>query len=257
MSVNFEKASNILNVKINTERKSVILKKIEEILADGKQHYLVTPNPEIVMRSAIDLDYLKILNQADLKLPDGIGLKFASYLTKNKINQIIKGVDFIVDLCKLAEQKNYSVFFLGGGIKSARRTSEVLQSQFPNLIIKGTASGGDVSKEGILQDENILNIISKASPDILFVAFGFPKQEKFIAKYLSKFPSIKLAMGVGGAFDFFSGKIKRAPKLLRIFGLEWMWRLIMEPRRFKRIYTAVVKFPLCFLFWKIKKIYYD
>jgi N-acetylglucosaminyldiphosphoundecaprenol N-acetyl-beta-D-mannosaminyltransferase len=249
-----ERTTNILNVQINTEKKTVILDNVCDLLRDGKQHYLVTPNPEMVMHSKKDPEFLKIINNADLKLPDGTGLKIASYLTKDRIKQRIMGVDFILDLCDTAQKNSYSVFFLGGENNVAEQTANVLQKKISNLKISGFDNGGKISKEGILQDNHILDKINKLKPDILLVAFGFPKQEKFIAHYLPQMHSIKLAIGVGGAFDFLSGKIKRAPKLLKKFGFEWAWRLAVEPKRFKRIYTAVIIFPLNFLWWRMRRV---
>jgi N-acetylglucosaminyldiphosphoundecaprenol N-acetyl-beta-D-mannosaminyltransferase len=243
--------TNILNVQINTEKKAVILKKVDQLLKDGKQHYIVTPNPEIVMQAATDQIYLHILNNADLKLPDGIGLKLASFFTGNIIQQRIKGIDFIEDLCSIAQRDNYSVFFLGGAEGVAQKTATSLQTKFPQLNIKGSASGGKVSKDGVLHDKNIINKINQLQPNILFIAFGFPRQEKFIAKNLSKLPSVKLAIGVGGSFDVISSKVKRAPKSLQAIGLEWLWRLIIQPWRLKRIYTAIIRFPLSFMKWKL------
>lgn len=144
-------------------------------------------------------------------------------------------------------------FFFGGKNGAAEKTAKFLQRQFPKLKIAGFNCGGEVNQDGALQDKNILAKIKQSRPDILFVAFGCPKQEKFIIRYLSKLKSVRIAIGVGGAFDILSGKIQRAPKLFRFFGLEWLWRLVKEPKRIKRIYTATVKFPLNFLKWRFKK----
>lgn len=246
--------TNILNVRINTQKKQEILELAYKMLKSKKSHYIVTPNPEIVMTAFQDIYYLDVLNQADLKLPDGVGLKFASFLTKNRIKQRIKGVDFVEDLCNIASHHNYSVFFLGGEKDVAEKTANILKIKFPKLKIAGFDGGGRVSQDGVLQDKSILAKIKQSSPDILFAAFGCPKQEKFIVRYLPKLKSVKIAIGVGGAFDFLSGKIKRAPKLFRFFGLEWLWRLIVEPKRIKRIYTATIKFPLSFLRWRFSRV---
>ncbi|MFH1565325.1 MAG: WecB/TagA/CpsF family glycosyltransferase [bacterium] len=246
--------TNILNVQINTQKKQEILEKVYKMLKSGRQHYIVTPNPEMVMMALQDFYYLNILNKADLKLPDGIGLKFASFLMENRIKQRIKGVDFIEDLCNIASHHNYSIFFLGGEKGVAEKTANALKKKFPKLNIAGFDDGGKVNENGVLQDKSVLAKIKQSNPDILFVAFGCPKQEKFIVRYLPKLKSVKIAIGVGGAFDFLSGKIKRAPRLFRVFGFEWLWRLIKEPKkRIKRIYTATVRFPLGFLRWRFSR----
>jgi N-acetylglucosaminyldiphosphoundecaprenol N-acetyl-beta-D-mannosaminyltransferase len=244
--------TNILNIKINTESKAEILHKVELLLQDKKQHYIVTPNPEIVLASVIDYGYMKILNQADIQICDGFGLKLASYFTENKITELIKGVDFIKDICRLAVQKKCSLFLLGSAENTALIASKKLKEEFPELNIVGADNGGVVDIEGNLQDLEILAKIKDVEPDILFVGFGHPKQEKFIDKYLKDLPSVKLAMAVGGSFDLISGNIKRAPKLFRSLNLEWLYRLLIQPSRINRIYDAVVRFPFVFIKWRLK-----
>lgn len=248
-----DQQTNILNVQINTQKKQEILELAYKMLKGKKQNYIVTPNPEMVMAAYKDIYYLDVLNNASLKLPDGIGLKFASYLTRNRIKERIKGVDFVEDLCNIASHHNYSVFFLGGEEDAAEKTANILKRKFSKLKIAGFDGGGKVSGDGVLQDKKVLDKIKQSSPDILFIAFGCPKQEKFMAWYLPKLKSVKIAIGVGGAFDFLSGRKKRAPKIFRILGFEWLWRLMVEPRRIKRIYTATIKFPLSFFRWRFYK----
>ncbi len=136
-------------------------------------------------------------------------------------------------ICQLAAQKKWPVFLLGGEEGVAEKTAENLKNKYPDLEIQTT---------GI-----ILGTVPKGQsfrrPAILFVALGASKQEKWIINNLAKMPSVKLAMGVGGAFDFISGRVRRAPKPLRLIGVEWLWRLFCQPWRMGRIFNAVVKFP--------------
>jgi len=134
----------------------------------------------------------------------------------------------------MAEQN----FLLGAKNGIAKLTEQKLKKIYPNLSIVGIFSG-DADEKG---DRIALSIINQAKPDLLFIAYGAPKQEKWIARNLEKLPTIKLAIGIGGAFDMVSGKIKRAPLWVRKISLEWLWRLAMEPRRINRIYNATIKF---------------
>ncbi|MFA5413727.1 MAG: WecB/TagA/CpsF family glycosyltransferase [Patescibacteria group bacterium] len=235
---------NILGVKIDNFTRQDALKKIEDFFSDNLQHYIVTPNPEMVVAAEKDKEFLEILNKADLAVPDGFGLVLASRYLRRPILERIPGVDLMLDICKIAEQKNYSVFLVGAkeGLAKPEEVTEALAKKFPRLKI----SGDILAREET--EENLIKKINLKKPEILFVALGAGRQEKFIANNLTKIPSVKIAMGVGGAFDFIAGKIKRAPSWMRKVGLEWLWRLFMQPWRLKRILTATIKFS-----WKIIK----
>lgn len=191
----------------------------------GEKHYLVTPNPEFIVTAQKDPVFKKILNDADLSIPDGIGLKLSG-----KIKNNVAGTELMERLIELSAEKSFVVGFLGGGEGVAKKTAECLLGKYPNLKISYASSGGLISKDGNPQDV----VSSKIPPtDILFVAFGHPKQEKWIAENLPKIP-VKVAMGVGGAFDYLSGKLPRAPRWIRNLRLEWLFRLIIQPQRIKR-----------------------
>jgi len=215
----------ILGVKIDNLAIDEVLEKVEGFLKSDKQHYLVTPNPEFLVKAQKDEDFKKILNQADLAVPDGIGLIFASRFLGQSIKRRITGVDLMELFCQRAVQKKWPVFLMGAGPGVAEKAAKNLEKKYPGL--KVGAGFEDVFGE----------------PEILFVALGAPKQEKWINENLSKMPSVKLAIGVGGAFDFISGRVRRAPKFIQIIGLEWFWRFSCQPWRAKRIYNAAVKFP--------------
>ena len=145
------------------------------------------------------------------------------------------------------------MFLLGGIEGVADATAAVLKKYFPMLKVVGAESGGVASTDGGQTDDgHLIARINHAQPLLLFVAFGHPKQEKWIFKHLDQLPSVKVAIGVGGSFDFISGNVSRAPEVLRSLGLEWLYRLIKEPWRWKRIYTAVVVFPFLVLKQKVK-----
>lgn len=220
----------ILGIKIDNLKEKEVFEKLESFLEDDIQRYIVTPNPEFLVRAQNDEKFKEILNQADLALPDGIGLIFASWYLGSPLRKQLTGVDLMKKICQKAAQKQWQILLTGGGEGVAQNTAEALRKNYQGLLIK---------EIDILEFDKY----SVERPSILFVALGAPKQEKWIAQNLRKNPSINLAIGIGGAFDFISGRIKRAPKFLRIAGLEWAWRLGIQPQRAGRIFNAVVRFP--------------
>lgn len=246
----------ILGVRIDTVKKDEIMNKISLFLADSKSHMIFTPNPEILVEATRNPNFKNTLNQADLNLCDGFGLK----IVKPQLTRI-SGADFMLDICGRAEQENKSIYLLGSrDTTTLKKAVQNLQQKFPALRIAGTDPGHKIelvktekgSELKYNQDENAetLQRIIESAPDILFVAFGHNKQESWIMENIHQLPSVKIAMGVGGAIDYLRGKIKRAPILLRMFGLEWLWRLVREPRRIKRIWNATFVFLFLVIFKK-------
>ncbi len=245
---------NILGVQISNLTKPEVLSKIGDFINSEKKHYIVTPNPEFVMDAQKDEEFKQILNNADIAIPDGIGLIFASWYLLKPIKQRITGVDLIWDLINLSVKNNWSIYLFGGeeGITAkliAVDTVRILKNKFPDLKI--SCYNKDYRYD-IDDDRLVVEEINKIKPDILLVALGHRKQEKWIARNLDKL-NIKVAIGVGGTFDYISGKIKRAPIVIRKLGLEWLFRLIKQPARLPRIIKATVKFVSKVLLWPIKK----
>ena len=195
------------------------------------KHYIVTPNPEIIVMAQKDTELKTILNKADLAIPDGFGLKLSG-----DIECISPGIDVMEELIKLSSEKGFTTAFLGGRNGVAEKCAERLKEKYPNLRVRYALEGPVIpAKAGIYTDKDlwIPDQVRDDKVDILFVAFGPPKQEKWIAKNLEKL-DIKIALGVGGAFDVLSGIIPRAPEWMRDLGLEWLFRLVIEPWRIKR-----------------------
>lgn len=283
---------NILGVQVDSLTQNQALEKAESFLNSQKQHYLITANPEIVLKTWQNPDYRQIINRADLVTADGIGLlwaaKFLALKSSNIFHSLIQmfvsgvslivypnycrdilpericGVDLMEKICELASKKNWKVYLLGGEEGIADLAGKAIRKKYINLNIIGTEAGPqfqvtsyklqDTSKFQITNSnfQNIVNSINNAKPDVLFVAFGAPKQEFWIAEFLHKIPSVRLAMGVGGAFDFISGKTKRAPEIYRELGLEWLFRLINEPWRAIRIFNATLRFVFSIVRFKHK-----
>ncbi len=231
--------SKILNVKIDELNFSEVMREIILFLKTKKLNQITTVNPEFILDAQKDRVFKKIINQSDLSVPDGIGLQFASLLLGQKIGERITGVDLTWELAKLASEKGYNIYLLGAGPDIAFKTSRKLKFIYPNLKIAGFYSGSP-------KEKGIVEKINKTNPDILLVAFGAPKQDKFIYNNKNKL-KCKLAMGVGGTFDYISGEIKRAPLWMRDMGLEWLYRLFHQPSRIIRIFKAIIVFPLTVL----------
>jgi len=242
---------NILGVNIIKSSRQEVLKKIEVFLNGNGQHQIVTPNPEIILTAVGQDDELfYILNKADLALPDGVGLKMAGWFMGINLSRAT-GADLVKNILELSLKQNrrVAVFNWSEGLSSDQDIKQVLMKKYPKLqaMAVDLVRGADAPK-------NILAQACEFMPDIIFSTFGAPYQEKFIFHNLPNLPTVKLGLGVGGAFDFLTGKLPRAPLWLRNIGLEWLWRLIKQPKRWRRIYNAVVVFPLKFLFWRFKKI---
>ncbi|MFA6098391.1 MAG: WecB/TagA/CpsF family glycosyltransferase [Patescibacteria group bacterium] len=233
----------ILGVKIDNFSLAEVLQKVKSFLISKNQHYIVTTNPEFIMASRHDDEFRNILNKADLSVADGIGIKFAAKHLGNKLKERISGVDLIWEICRIAEQEKKSVFLLGSKRGVPETAAVKIIQKFPDLKLAGVECGYRRWHRH-MKDDKLVEIINRRKPDVLFVAFGQVKQEKWIYHNLPKMPSIKLAMGVGGSFDYISGKTRRAPKWMRNMGLEWFFRLIYQPWRLPRIITAVLKFSL-------------
>lgn len=237
---------HILEVRIDNLAKNEALAKAREFLHSSAQHLIFTPNPEMLVQAQTDPYFQEVLNKGSLNLCDGKGIQLVA---KEKVERI-PGVDFMLDLCEMAAKEGKSVYLLGSGFKEVvEHCKQNLQKKFSQLQIVGIHPGLEIvnQKTGQLhynsdQNDAILEHIILTAPDILFVAFGHAKQEKWMYENLPHLPSIKIAMGVGGACDYISGKIKRAPKIVQRLGLEWLYRLLREPKRIKRIWTATVVF---------------
>ena len=210
----------ILGTSVTTASKSQILEYIVKSLAKrGEKFYVVTPNPEILTFASASKEYQDILNRADVSIPDGVGVLMAGKFLKKDIRARITGVDLMLELCHEASKRGLSIGLLGGRDGVAEKTAECLVKKYPGLRIVLTA------------EEFPIGFVPHI--DILFVAYGFPKQERWIAKNLSDI-KVSVVMGVGGAFDYISGKVPRAPRVVRDVGMEWAYRLVRQPWRVKR-----------------------
>jgi N-acetylglucosaminyldiphosphoundecaprenol N-acetyl-beta-D-mannosaminyltransferase len=245
------KSIYILGVKIDDISLSEAIAKIADFLLKGDKGYITTPNPEICVRGNHNKAYAQVLNNSLMSIPDGFGLKIGAKILGTKLNNITTGVDLCFEIITLAEQNNYSVLILGGSPEAGERTLSLYSYKYPKLKLK-YLNGGNFDKQGVSDQSNLIEQINALTPDIIFTCLGAPKQEFFMANNLDKL-NAKLMLGVGGSIDFLAMQIKRAPNSWRKRGLEWLWRLIQEPWRWKRIAKAVIIFPLACIWWRLAK----
>lgn len=191
---------------------------------------IVTPNPEIVLAANKDESLKTLISGADIILPDGVGLLYASKIIGHPLKERVTGIDFLMDILEYLEKNGKSVFFFGSKPGVARDAAQNLQKKYPALKVAGTRNGYFKPEE----EEEIVREINESGADFLCVALGAPKQEQFIEKYRKEL-HCGGAIGVGGSLDVFSGNLKRAPEFYRNHGLEWLYRLIQEPSRYKRM----------------------
>ena len=231
----------MLGVPFDNVTTEETLRIIEGMIASKRPHYLATANVDFVVQATHDLELHRILTDADLVLCDGMPLVWASRLLGNGLPERVAGSDLVPALLELAEQKGYRVFFLGGQEEVAAKALENIIAKHPNLQVAGVLSPPfkpllEMDHEGICQT------IRESEADLLFVSFGCPKQEKWINMNYRKL-GVPVSIGVGATIDFLAGHMKRAPKWMHGLGLEWVYRLLQEPKRlFKRYFDDLLVF---------------
>jgi N-acetylglucosaminyldiphosphoundecaprenol N-acetyl-beta-D-mannosaminyltransferase len=235
---------NILGINISRFKRPKVREILAQWLEENNHRFVVTPNPEIILSAQKDEELFYILNRADLAPADGFGLKIAAWW-KGEVLHRYTGADLTRYLLNVALEKKLKVaiIFWKRGLSNGDEIAAAVKENFPGL----THIEIGVERRTEFSDGE-LAILEEYSPDIMFVALGSPWQEKLIFHDYHKIQSIKIAIGVGGSFDFLTGKLRRSPYLLRRIGLEWLWRLIKQPKRIKRIFDATVVFTCKNLF---------
>ncbi|MFA6383070.1 MAG: WecB/TagA/CpsF family glycosyltransferase [Parcubacteria group bacterium] len=231
-----------MGIRVDNLTKTEVLEKVNEFLREEKIHQIATVNPEFILKAQKDEEFKKILNSCDLNVADGVGIKFAFWRYGQKLKTRIVGVDLTEDILKIAEKDNIKIFLVanGGGLSTWEETREAILKKYPKLQVSGANLSSNITGYK-------LPIIDYS---IILCSFGAPFQEKFLHSLKSQESAkIKLAIGVGGSFDYLTGKVKRAPRRMRQIGLEWLFRLLQEPRyRIKKIFNAVIIFPIKIIF---------
>lgn len=212
---------------------------------NGEKLFIVNINPEIVTKNYKNKAIIKIFNKQKYQIPDGIGIVYASKIKNGKIKERITGIDLMLNICKYSTKYDAKIYFYGSKPSISEKAKTNLEKKYKRINIVGYSDG--------YSDENkVINDINNSKANILFVGLGSPKQENFILKNWDRLKNIKVFMPVGGSFDVVSNTLKRAPQKIIDLNLEWLYRLIQEPKRFFR-QLNLLKFLFLVIFKKEKK----
>ena len=230
---------DVMGVKFDNVTMAQALERAKELLSQPGASYCVTPNAEIVYEAMHDPAFCDILNGAALVLPDGAGTVLGAKLLGTPLQEKVAGIDFAANLLGILEAQGKSLYLLGSKPGIGELAAEKMLEKHPKLNICGIA-------DGYFKDESpVIEKINRAKPDVLFVCLGSPKQEKFMYAHLHEL-DIRMMIGLGGSLDGFAGTVKRAPKWMIRLQLEWLYRLIKEPKRIGRM-MRLPKFVLAVL----------
>ncbi|MEK7526280.1 MAG: WecB/TagA/CpsF family glycosyltransferase [Patescibacteria group bacterium] len=240
------KQVNIMGINVDSTTRSQVLTNIGNYLSHNKKFYLVTPNPEIILQAQTNHKLASSIGNADFSIPDGIGLKIFG----NSELNIIHGRHLMLDLFELANKRRLKVFFITSNVK---KTNEKLLKKYHQeysdsyaQAMVGPALNTNAEPATHFEakvEKDLVEKITKFKPSMVFVCFGAPKQEIWMNKWLPKLNTLGM-VGIGGALDYYAGTQELPPVWMEKLQLEWAWRLITQPARAKRIFNAVIVFPL-------------
>jgi N-acetylglucosaminyldiphosphoundecaprenol N-acetyl-beta-D-mannosaminyltransferase len=239
----------ILGVRADRLDMAGALARIEALIeqhrrSGGPVNQLITVNPEFVWEARKNPPFRETINQAALVLADGMGIVWASRILRCPFPERVTGTDLLPRLAERSAARGYRLFLLGAAPGVAEEAGRILQRRFPRLQVAGVYAGSPAPAEAA----HILGLIRAARPDVLAVAYGAPRQDLWIRQHAQTLgeAGVSVALGVGGAFDFLTGRVPRAPRWMQRAGLEWVFRLLRQPRRAWRMR---VLFPMGTLVW--------
>ena len=221
---------DVLGVKFDNVNMAEAVDKCKKFIKGDKGNLVVTPNPEIVMRAKDDEEFKKIINEAELVIPDGIGIVKAGNILGTPLKERVAGFDLICNLLEEGKDGSISFYFWGSKPGYAEEAKQKMEEKYPNIKILGTHTGYFKDEE----EAKIIDEIRNLKPDVLLVGTGAPKQEKIINKYKNE-GFFKVGIGCGGSIDVLAGEVKRAPKIFIKMHLEWFYRLLKQPSRWRRM----------------------
>lgn len=236
---------NILGIKVNRISYEELYKQVLSYVKGATHKIIFTPNPEIIYKAKDDAQFCDLLNQADIGLPDGIGVLVASRISGDRISQRITGIDAFTFLCEKMVGK---IYLLGSKPGIAKKAKAQLEKSYPGIEIVGF-NDGYFSDD---QSDHIIDLINQSRAEILFVGLGSPRQENWLIQNRDKL-NVKVSMVIGGSMDVVSGTIKRSPELMIKLNIEWLYRLIQEPWRYKRM-LVLPKFIFSVILDRLSKI---
>lgn len=235
------KKQALLNTYINNVTMPETIAAIEQMIETNKKSYVVAINVDVVMKIEQDPYLKKIVDNADMVLVDGKPLVWISKMHGKPLKAKISGSDLVPLLCEVAAEKGYKIFIIGGKEGIAEQAKQKLETKHPNIKITGTYAPPFGFEKNDEELNKINHMISEAQPDLLIACFGCPKQEKWIYENIEKY-NAKVSVCAGATVDFLAGNVKRAPRWMSEYGLEWFYRFLQEPKRmFKRYFVDDVK----------------
>ncbi|MGQ9458130.1 MAG: WecB/TagA/CpsF family glycosyltransferase [Anaerolineae bacterium] len=237
----------ILGVRVHRVRARDVTAYLEGLAGQGRALQVVTVNPEFVMEARRNKPFREVLNTATLSLPDGYGIVWASRVLGDPVPERVAGVDIMRRMCAWAAQRGWPIFLLGARPGVAERAAAVLVTEHRDLVVAGCYAGSpDPAEEG-----ELVARVNRSGARLLFVAYGAPRQDLWIARNLFRL-EVAVAMGVGGAFDFRAGMVPRAPLWMQERGLEWLYRRAQQPWRWRRM-LALPRFAVLVLWERARR----
>ncbi len=222
--------TDIMGVLIDRTRRDQVLSQVDAFVRSRKTHQIVTVNVDFLNIAHRDPSFVRLLNNAAIAVPDGMPLLWVSRIVGHPLPERITGTDLLDGCARLAAQRGYRMFLLGAAPGVADEAAALLQRRYPGLNVVGTYAPPECVEFDPAENLHIHDLVRAAQPDLLFVALGTPKQEKWIYQNLQEL-GVPVCVGVGGVFNFITGRIPRAPQPFQRAGLEWLFRLLLEPRR--------------------------
>ena len=221
----------ILDIWVDPLDRNMARSRVLSFLENGQRpHSIFASNPEKSFSVPKDPELLSVFKDADILLPDGIGMVLAARILHGSRFPRIPGSEFIFDICDIANQKGYGIFVYGAAEEVNSASVAIIQTRYPNLKVAGRANGFVAEADM----PALVERINESKADILFLALGSPKQEKWFAKHKDSLKYVRICQGIGGTLDTIGGTVKRAPAAWCNLGLEWLYRLLSEPSRIKR-----------------------
>ncbi|MDQ7792152.1 MAG: glycosyltransferase [Desulforudis sp.] len=235
------KTVNILGAPVASVTLDEAAQLVNWFVKEGRPRQVVTLNPEYLYRAQVERQLMDIVRQADLVTADGVGIVWAARKAGHTVPERVTGIDLLLRLAQEAGVNGWRVFLLGSAPGVAEAAGRELERRHPGLVLAGTHHGYFKSEE----DEDVVAKIREARPDLLFIALGAPKQEIWGARYLGEL-DVPVVMGVGGSLDVLAGTVRRAPVWTQRLHIEWLARLVMDPKRWRR-QLVLPKFALLVL----------
>ena len=222
---------SILGIPVHAVTMDETVALIEGYMAEARLHQIATVNPEFVMAAQDDAEFRRVLTGADLCLPDGVGLLYAARRAGRRLPERVPGSELVYRLAERAAARGWPLFLLGAAPGVAEAAAAILCDRYPGLRVAGTYAGSPDPAE----DDALVARVNASGAALLYVAYGAPRQDKWIARNRDALASVRVAIGVGGSLDFVTGRAVRAPQWAQRLGLEWLHRLVKEPWRWRRM----------------------